>query len=51
MTKQKQAHRYREPVVTSQIGEGDQEIQTTGYKISKSQGCNVQHMKYRHILK
>ena len=27
----------------SEMGEGDQEIQTSRYKINKSWGCNVQH--------
>ena len=27
-------------------GEGDQEVQTSSYKISKSRGCIVQHGDY-----
>ena len=42
-------HRYREPLVArgervcglSPMGEGDQEVQTSAYKIGKSWGCNV----------
>lgn len=26
-------------------GEGDEAVQTSGYKINKSQGCDVQHRK------
>ena len=29
-----------------EIGQGDEEVQTTRYKINKLQGCNVQHREY-----
>ena len=28
------------------IGEGDEEVQTSSYKISKSEGCNIQHKEH-----
>ena len=28
------------------LNEGSQKVQTSSYKINKSQGCNVQHDKY-----
>ena len=29
-----------------ELGEGGQKVQTSSYKIIKSQGCNVQHADY-----
>ena len=29
-----------------ELDEDSQKVQTSGYKINKSQGCNVQHDKY-----
>ena len=32
--------------VVGKMGEGDQEVQSSSYKIHKSWGSNVQHMRY-----
>ena len=34
----------------SEIGKGDQKLQTSRYKISKSWGCNIQHGDYSLII-
>ena len=53
--KQKQTHRYREQTSGQQWGEeagrgkvggGDQEVQTTMYKINKLKGYIAQHREY-----
>ena len=57
-TKWKQIHRYRELVVTTgekevgrgKIGVGDEEVQTTMYKINKIQGYIIQHREYSQYL-
>ena len=33
-----------------EIGEGDREVQTSSYKINKSQGYNAQHREYSMIM-
>ena len=52
ITKKKQTHRYREQTSGYQLGEerergkigvGDEEVQTTMYKINKLQGYIIQH--------
>ena len=59
-TKQKQTIRYREQTGDCQSGEelgdmwlveGDEEVQTSSYKINKSWGCNVQHREYNQKAK
>ena len=32
------------------MGEGDQKVQTSSYKINKSWKCNVQHGDYRYHI-
>ena len=52
LEKKKKAHRYRKQIFScytwrcggvGQMGEGNQKVQTSSYKIIKSWGCNVQH--------
>ena len=33
-----------------EIGEEDQDVKTTSYKMNKSQRCNIQHREYGHTI-
>ena len=58
ITKRKQTHRYRGDIGGCQrggrwcmreMGEGDYEVQTSSYRINKSQGHNVRHREYSQL--